>query len=82
MSDLTRIEKKLDRLDERLGSIDKTLVAQHVSLEEHIRRTEILESKVEPIEKHVAMINGALKLFGMLCMVGGLIAAILKLFIH
>ncbi len=52
---------KLDKVYDKLSSIDATLAAQHVTLEEHVRRTNLLESKVEPIEKHVTMVNGAIK---------------------
>ena len=52
MSDeqLNKIEGKVDRLDEHLSRIDITLAAQHVSLKEHIRRTEILEQTVSPLK--------------------------------
>lgn len=48
---LIRIETKIDRVVEHIGSLDVTSAAQHVSLDEHIRRTEILEVKVAPIKK-------------------------------
>ena len=65
-------DDKLVKIYERLNSIDTTLAAQHVSLREHIRRTEILEEKLQPVEKHVAMVDGALKLLGVI----GIVAAI------
>jgi len=43
MSDNKYIADKLDKLDERLDSIDITLAKQNVSLEHHIKRTEINE---------------------------------------
>jgi len=53
-----RIEMKLDKLDEqikvldkRLDSVDITLAKQQVSLDEHIKRTTLLENKVIPLEK-------------------------------
>jgi len=61
---LDRIEKKLDDTNEHLSSIDVTLAAQHVSLKEHIKRSDMLEAKLAPVEKHVAMVSGALKLIG------------------
>jgi len=72
------IENKLDRIDARLNSIDVTLVAQHVSLKDHIRRTEILENEVKPIQKHVAMVNGALKFIGLLGILAGVLEVGIK----
>jgi hypothetical protein len=56
---LMRIEAKLDKVDERVDRVDVTLSAQHVSLTEHMRRTEILEEKVEPLVLHGAKRIGA-----------------------
>lgn len=63
---LDLILKKLEQSDARLNSIDVTLAKQHVSLTEHIRRTEILESEVRPIKHHVSMVQGAIKFIGLL----------------
>lgn len=63
---LERIETKLDDTNEHLASIDVTLASQHVSLKHHIRRTELLEKELAPIKRHVDMVNGALKLLGIL----------------
>lgn len=59
---LNRIEDKIDKISDSIGSINITLAKQHQSLDEHMRRTELLEKIVEPIEKHVTMINGFIKL--------------------
>lgn len=68
MSDtrLTRIEDKIDRLTDKVASIDTTLSSQHMVLEEHVRRTNLLEEQIKPIEKHVNMVTGALKLIGLI----------------
>lgn len=70
MSD-NRIEIKIDKLTEKLGNIDSTLAAQHVSLKEHMKRSDLLEKQIDvikkelsPIQKHVFMVTGALKLIG------------------
>lgn len=49
-----------------LNSITTTLAEQHVTLKDHIRRTELLEEQMEPVKKHVNMVNGALKFIGLL----------------
>lgn len=66
---LDRIETKIDRLDERQDKADITLTAQHASLVEHVRRTNLLEAKLEPVEKHVAMMQGAIKLIGLVAII-------------
>lgn len=80
---MEEINKKLDRLDERLDCI-QTLQAVHTEqLKEHMRRSDLLERRIEqvdlelkPVEKHVAMVNGAFKLLGF---IGTIAAAILAI---
>jgi hypothetical protein len=71
---LGRIEEKIDRLDERLDSVDKTMIRQNTELTEHIRRTENLENRVDPLEKYVWMALGAIALIGFL----GTVFAVVK----
>ncbi len=47
MSDIKLVLEKLDKMDSRIDNIDITLARQSVSLEEHIRRTEINEKAIE-----------------------------------
>lgn len=77
---------KIDRLDSRIDNVDKTLVKQEVSLSEHIRRTElaeeaikILKSSIDPINRHVHMVEGALKMIGGLSLLLGIATTLLKL---
>lgn len=74
-----RIEGKIDSISERLNSIDVTLVAQHESLKYHIRRTDLLEKAVEPINKHVNMVAGAMKLLAVILAVMGAVEGIVVL---
>lgn len=69
----SRLEHKIDVIAEKIGSIDVTLAKQHVSLAEHIKRTAILEKEIKPIQKHVAMVNGALKLIGIVAILAEII---------
>jgi len=73
---LERIEVKVDKITEHIGSIDVTLAAQHESLKQHIERTNKLEEIVVPIKKHVDMVKGALALITLLAT----IAAIIEMF--
>lgn len=61
---LDRLEEKLDTVSDQLTSIDKTLVANTIILEEHQRRSlanekavELLEAQILPISKHVYVVN-------------------------
>jgi len=56
-----RIEQMLDRIEQRLDSIDVTLAKQHVSLQEHIRRTNIIEDALKPVILHVNYMHGLAK---------------------
>ena len=70
---LIKLDSKVDKISDRLSSVDVTLARQHESLDTHIKRTEILEEKLEPVEKHVAMMNGALKLLGIIGVLVGIL---------
>jgi hypothetical protein len=82
MSDdrLDRIESKIDKIVEHIGSVDVTLAKQEVSLAEHIRRTALIEDKLKPVESHVHMVNGAFKLVGLLSTVAGILTVLWKVF--
>lgn len=71
-----QVIEKLDKLDERLDNVDKTLIRNTASLEEHIRRTEILEAEMEPVKTHVAQVSGIVKFIILLSSAAGIIQAI------
>ena len=64
---------KIDQVFDRLNNIDKTLSAQHVTLKEHIRRTELLEHELEPIKNKMAMATGVLKFIGLIGVLSGIL---------
>lgn len=77
---------KTDKIEERLTSIDVTLARQEGHLQEHMRRSEANERAVEvlgqqlgPIKKHVNMLEGSLKLLGIMSLIVGTIGGVLKL---
>lgn len=74
-----RIENKIDKISDRLNSIDSTLSAQHVSLREHMRRTSLLEKQIKPIETHVTMVHGAMKLVGVIAVLAGIVEGVVAL---
>lgn len=78
-SKVDRLDSKVDRLDERVDSIDRTLAVNTESLREHMRRTALIEDDIKPIKKHVAMLEGGLKLVGIVSLVIGLLIGIATL---
>lgn len=76
---MSQILAKLDKLDDRLDSVDKTLVKQEANLGEHMRRTALLEEDLKPIKKHVGHVEGGLKLLGILSLILGILFSIGKL---
>lgn len=66
------VDQKLDKIVDTLGQQAVTLERLTVTVEDHVRRTNILEADIVPIKKHVWMVNGALKLIGLV----GILAAI------
>jgi hypothetical protein len=81
---LDKIETKIDKLDNRLDNVDVTLGKQSVILEDHTRRSlaneqqvELLKKKLEtdlqPIKNHVAMIHGVFKFIGVIASIAGVI---------
>lgn len=75
---LTRIEDKVDVLGTRLSSIDSTLSAQHVSLKDHIRRTELLEQEIIPLKQRDAAISVMIKLLLFVVSVMEIISLIIR----
>ncbi len=73
---LERIEAKIDDQMQHLNSIDVTLAAQHVSLKEHMKRSDILEAAFKPVKAQVDMALGAIALLGLI----GTIAVIIEAF--
>jgi uncharacterized protein YPO0396 len=47
------ILKKLDKIDEKLGSIDRTLIKQEENLKLHMYRTELAEANLTLLRRHV-----------------------------
>lgn len=70
----SRVESKIDKMSDRQNDQAVTLERLTVSVEDHVKRTNLLEADIKPIKRHVAMVEGALKLLGIL----GVLAAILE----
>lgn len=75
---------KLDRVESHLGSIDVTMVRNTVSLEEHVKRTNLLEQNIDdlkgefkPVKDHVDFVRHSSKFVAIvISSLGAIIAAI------
>lgn len=78
-----RLREVLDRLIAKQEEQNATLIRLTETVEYHVKRTDLLEKQVnkiennvEEVEKHVLMVNGFLKGFGVLSAIVGTITAI------
>lgn len=85
MSD-DRVYVKLDKIENQLLEIDKTLVRNTVSLEHHIMRTEqneklitLLSKDLEPVKDHVASLRGVVKAISVASVILAIAVSIFKL---
>ena len=53
--------EKLDEIVKSIHNIDKTLAVNTAQLTEHIKRTNLLEARMEKVDTHVNMVNGIVK---------------------
>ncbi len=83
------LHPKLEKIDERLTSIEHTLLRNTISLEEHMRRSALAEegiktlaAELKPIQLHVANLKfvGSLALWALGS--SGFVMVVLKLLIH
>lgn len=70
---LDKIENKIDGLSVVSAETNKHLSVYNEQLKIHIKRTEMLEAVVEPIKRHVIMVNGIFKFLAYLAGLAGLI---------
>ena len=82
------MSQEFEDLKNLIHDVDKKLAIQNEILREHMRRTEIAEEGIKilhndlaPLKKHVAHVEGGLKLLGGLATAVGILTAIAKLFI-
>lgn len=74
------IEKKIDKTVEHIGEINITLAKQHVSLDAHMRRSDLLEKQVALAEKKVYTMDGTFKMMMSLGICIGVLTALIKYF--
>jgi predicted nucleic acid-binding Zn-ribbon protein len=83
---LDKIEEKVDRIEEKISNIDITLAKQAKDLEHHIYRTdlaesniELLRSEIEPVKKHVALMDASLKVIGAIATIATFVLGVIRL---
>lgn len=70
------LSDKLDILDERLDSMENILVLQKANLEEHMKRTALLENEVGPLNKFMYASYGIISFVGFMGIVVAIYAAV------
>lgn len=83
---LQRIESKVDKLDERMDTAEKIAIKQECNLEEHMRRSDLLEQSqnelkeyVKPILKIYTVAWGICKIIAATALVVTLVSGILRM---
>lgn len=56
---LDRVEAKVDKVLDQVSQINSTLAGQHEQLTYHIKRTDLLEARLTPLEAFMARLLGA-----------------------
>lgn len=80
---ILRFDEKLDKVTSSINQINITLAEQHISLKEHMKRSDLLEKhfdllekKTETIEKRQFMAQGVFKFFGFIAVLAGILEGI------
>lgn len=66
---------KLEAIDDKLGQQAETLARLTTSVEHHVKRTDLLEQRVEPINKHVIVVQGIIKSLSVVAILVGILKA-------
>jgi chaperonin cofactor prefoldin len=73
---LERIENKVDVLSDKLSDTNIILAKQHESLVHHIKRTDLLEKQIRPIQTHIDRVQGVFKFVMFAAAVAAIIEAV------
>jgi len=79
---LNRMEDKIDRIGGEVSEVNIHIAEIKKDLRYHIKRTDLLEAEVKPIKKHVIMVSGVMKFFGLVSFLLALIEGILTMLEH
>ena len=75
---MKKIDEHIEAISISISKIDSTLAVQAEQLKSHIKRTEMLEARVKPLEDVAIAMKGFLKALTYL----GIIATLLKILPH
>lgn len=79
----SRIEAKIDKLDERLDIMAVQFERYNLQLEIHMKRTDMLESfvkkNVTKLGAHIEQVRGAGKLLGLLALLASIFGAVMAM---
>lgn len=75
-----RIHNKLDKLDEKMETIRDIMVKQQLILDEHVRRCDLLEAQMKPIQEAQIQLKGLAKLGAILATLASITAGIYELY--
>ncbi len=82
-----RIEDKLDSMSDKINDIAIVQSKQEENLREHMRRTALAEENIQrlhdelrPIQAHVTVVTGIIKIVGLLATIITVIIGILDIF--
>lgn len=76
---IVRIEDKIDSVKDILSSVNVTLASQHESLKEHMRRTELLEKQIAPIQRDLDTRKSLMRILGGFFVLIGVAAGIAEI---
>ena len=77
---LERLEDKVDKTLDAVSAIHETMATNTQSLIDHMRRTELLEKAIVPVQRDMNKAKGAIKLVAIVCAVVVAITGVLALF--
>lgn len=83
---MLKIWENQEEVKADINDVKITLAEQHITLQEHTRRSlaneeavDLLREHIKPIEKHVFMVNAAVKIILALGGAVGFVASVLKI---
>lgn len=75
---LQEMSKSLERLDTSVDSINVTLAVQSEQLKTHIKRSDMLEEALKPVQEHVHRVNALILLLGGILALLGAIKTVIE----
>ena len=73
---LEMLDKKIDEIKQDISEIKTHLAVYNEQLKIHIKRSDLLEEKLQPIENHVVMVHGIMKFIGLMAVIVAIIESI------